>query len=196
MADVKTNPRRKMEEDIYLINKVKEFGDTDSVKELINRHSGIYIEMVNKYLPDSIEGINKYDVLEDKDFCIYDAAIKFDKNKNAKFSTYVGNLARWRCLNIFNRNVRFPQCSVNQIFDDRVSCDPGINKIEEKEDMERIFLAVDSIPDKRVKQIFKMRYREGQKLTPWKKIAKKLDLSIQGCINIHNKHLTEIKKYV
>jgi hypothetical protein len=41
-----------------------------------------------------------------------------------------------------------------------------------------------------------MRYFESKKLTPWKKIAKKLDLSIQGCINIHNKHLTEIKKYV
>ena len=173
MADVKTNPRRKMEEDIYLINKVKESRDTDSVTELINRHSGIYIEMVNKYLPDSMEGINKRDVLEDKDFCIYDAAIKFDKTKNAKFSTYVGNLARWRCLNIFNRNVKFPQCSVSQIFDERVSCNPELTNIEEKEDMERIFLAVDSIPDKRVKQIFKMRYREGQKLTPWKKIAKK-----------------------
>ena len=41
-----------------------------------------------------------------------------------------------------------------------------------------------------------MRYQNGRKLTPWKKIAKKLDLSIQGCINIHNKHLTEIKKHV
>ena len=42
----------------------------------------------------------------------------------------------------------------------------------------------------------KINYSGDKKLTPWKKIAKKLDLSIQGCINIHNKHLTEIKKYV
>jgi hypothetical protein len=41
-----------------------------------------------------------------------------------------------------------------------------------------------------------MRYKDNKKLTPWKKIAKKLDLSIQGCINIHNKHLNQIKKYV
>ena len=41
-----------------------------------------------------------------------------------------------------------------------------------------------------------MRYFDDKKLTPWKKIAKKLELSIQGCIKIHNKHLTEIKKYV
>lgn len=185
-----------MEEDLYLINKVKSLGDQDSVKELINRHSGIYIEMVNKYLPDHMEGINKNDILEDKDFCIYDAAIKFDKNKNAKFSTYIGNLARWRCLNIFNRNVKFPQCSVNEIFNDSVSCNSGINDIQEREDIEKIFLALDSISDKRVKKIFKMRYKGGKKLTPWKKIAKKLSLSIQGCINIHNKHLEEIKRHV
>lgn len=185
-----------MEEDLQLIHKVQEFADTDSVKELIHRHSGIYIEMVNKYIPDSIEGVNKNDILEDKDFCIYDAAIKFDNTKNAKFSTYVGNLARWRCLNIFNRSVRFPHCSVHEIFDDGVSCDSDLHQLEEEEDIRRIFTAVDSISDKRVRKIFKMRYKEGKKLTPWKKIAKKLDLSIQGCINIHNKHLTEIKKYV
>ena len=71
-----------MEKDLLLINKVKKYGDANSVQELIDRHSGIYIEMVNKYLPESMEGINKDDVLQDKDFCIYDAAIKFDKNKN------------------------------------------------------------------------------------------------------------------
>ena len=65
-----------MEEDLYLINKVKNNKDDDSIKELINRHSGIYIEMVNRYIPDSIEGINKDDIIQDKSFCIYDARYK------------------------------------------------------------------------------------------------------------------------
>ena len=185
-----------MEEDILLIDKVKRYGDADSVKELINRHSGIYVEMVNKYLPESMEGVNKDDVLQDKDFCIYDAAIKFDQTKNTKFSTYIGNLARWKCLNIYNKNIKFPQSSISEIFNDSVSCDAGIEELEKQEEIKRIFSAIEKIPDKRVKRIFKMRYKGGKKLTPWKKIAKKLDLSIQGCINIHNKHLTEIKKYV
>ena len=163
-----------METDLHLINKVKEEGDSFSVKELIDRHSGIYVEMVNKYLPDDMDGIMKNDVLEDKNFCIYDAAIKFDESKNTKF----------------------PQCSVDQTFESNVSCDSATNKIQTKEDIERIFLAIDLIKDNRAKKIFKMRYKNTKKLTPWKNIAKKLDLSIQGCINIHNKHLTEIKKYV
>lgn len=185
-----------MEEDLHLINKVKNIGDQDSVMELINRHSGIYIEMVNKYLPDSLEGVNKDDILEDKNFCIYDAAIKFDENKNTKFSTYVGNLARWKCLNIYNKNVKFPQSSISEIYDQSVSCDSQLKDIEKQEELKNIFKIINNSGDERVKKIFKMRYKDGKKLTPWKKIAKKLNLSIQGCINIHNKHLAEIKKCV
>lgn len=185
-----------MENDIYLIDKVKNHADQDSIKELIDRHSGIYVEMVNKYLPESNEGLNKQDVLQDKDFCIYDAAIKFDETKNAKFSTYIGNLARWKCLNIYNKNIKFPQSSISEIYDDSVSCDSDLKRLEKEELIKKIFCKIDSMDDSRIKKIFRMRYKDGRKLTPWKKIAKKLDLSIQGCINIHNKHLTEIKKYV
>jgi RNA polymerase sigma factor (sigma-70 family) len=185
-----------MEEDLSLINKVKENQDTQSLKELINRHSGIYIDMVNKYLHNNNSSINKDDVLEDKDFCIYDAAVKFDENKNTKFSTYVGNLARWKCLNIYNKNSKHPKVSISQKIEKDASCNSEIDFLEEQENIKRIFHVIEKIKDERVKIIFKMRYGQGKKITPWKKIAKKLDLSIQGCINIHNKHLTEIKKYV
>ncbi len=200
--------KRKMAEDIQLINKIKKFRDEKSLKELIDRHSGIYIDMVNKHLPESMEGIDKNDMLEDKDYCIYDAAIKFDESKKAKFSTYIGNLARWKCLNIYNRNIKFPQHSIES---ERTSYRTGVSSMktnfdthseldiretEKEEEIQNIFNIIEKSDDNRVKKIFKMRYKNGKKLTPWKNIAKKLDLSIQGCINIHNKHLTEIKKYV
>jgi RNA polymerase sigma factor (sigma-70 family) len=185
-----------MEKDILLINNVKEEGDIESLKELIDKHSGIYVEMVNKHIPNDLEGVNKEDLIQDKDFSIYEAAINFDENKNTKFGTYVGNLARWKCLNIYNKKVKFPQMDISDIFDTKISEEDALKKIEDKEDIEKIFSALDSVKDKRAKQIFKMRYCGDRKLTSWKKIAKKLDISIQGCINIHNKHLTEIKKYV
>ncbi len=185
-----------MEKDIQLIDKVKSKRDEDSLKELIERHSGIYIDMVNKYIPESLEGVSKQDLLQDKDFCIYDAAIKFDESKNTKFGTYVGNLARWKCLNIYNKKIKFPQTNISDIFDSRVSQKSEMDDIEYEEEIQKALKAVTEIEDIRVKKIFVMRYCGGKKLTPWKKIAKKLDLSIQGCINIHNKHLTEIKKYV
>jgi len=183
-----------MEEDIQLIKKVKECKDNDSIKELIHRHSGIYVDMVNKYIPDSIEGINKNDIIQDKSFCIYDAAINFDENKNTKFSTYVGNLARWKCLNIYNKKIKFPQSCISEVFNEKIFDSQDTIEIEHKESIKEILSIIDKISDRRVKKIFKMRYNSGNKLTSWEKIAKRLDLSIQGCINIHNKHLIEIRK--
>ena len=105
-------------------------------------------------------------------------------------------------LNIYNKKVKFPQNNIDDISlvkDHRsynLSKNSEISMLEEEENLDRIFKLIKNSEDPRVEKIFKMRYKNGKKLTPWKKIAKKLDLSIQGCINIHNKHLTEIKKYV
>jgi len=41
-----------------------------------------------------------------------------------------------------------------------------------------------------------MRYENTNKLTPWRKISKEMDLSIQGCINIHNSALKTIAKKI
>jgi len=192
-----------MEKDNKLIADFKNNQDSKCLEKLIERHSGIYVDMVNKYLPESYDHIQRQDVLEDKDFSIYNAVINFDETKNTKFSTYLGNIAKWKCLNIYNKSKKFPQHSINSenISIDRIShenflVEPEINKIEDKENLSKIKKMVLKSKDPRIKKIFKMRYSNGNKVTPWKKIAKKLDLSIQGCINIHNNYLKEIKKYV
>lgn len=183
-----------MEEDINLINKVKESGDSEYLQELINRHSGIYVDMVNRYIPSDIEGVDKQDILEDKDFCIYNAALSFDEDKNTKFSTYLGNLARWRCLNIYNKIKKFPMQSIDDEKTTNISCDSGIKEVEKEESLNKINQLIQKSKDPRVRKIFSMRYYSGRKTQPWKNIAKELDLSIQGCINIHNVYLEKIKK--
>ena len=52
--------------------------------------------------------------------------------------------------------------------------------------------------DYRVQTIFYERYFCGErgKLKPWKKIADKIELSTQGCINIHNRTLKEFKNKI
>ena len=54
MANDRPDLQRKMEKDLYLINRVKIKKDEDSLKKLIERHSGIYIDMVNKYIPECL----------------------------------------------------------------------------------------------------------------------------------------------
>ena len=49
--------------------------------------------------------------------------------------------------------------------------------------------------DVRVKKIIDMRYNgPHNKLTPWRIIANELEMSIQGCINIHNRFINKLKK--
>ena len=48
-----------METDLLLINKIKDQNDNYSLKELIDRHSGIYMDIVNKIISDSCDFVNK-----------------------------------------------------------------------------------------------------------------------------------------
>jgi DNA-directed RNA polymerase sigma subunit (sigma70/sigma32) len=62
---------------------------------------------------------------------------------------------------------------------------------------EYIFNIINSCSDKRIKKIFKMRYLSGTlKKTSWNKIAKKLKISTQTAINIHNKALKLLKNKI
>jgi len=51
-------------------------------------------------------------------------------------------------------------------------------------------------PDKRVEKIFEMRYIVGtkNKVMPWKQIGDQMNLSIQGCINIHNSAVEHVQQ--
>lgn len=180
-------------DDIDLIKNVKKNGDSDSIQELINRHSGIYVKMVQKYIPKNDESFIYQDFIDDKDSCIYDAALNFDESKNTKFSTYIGNLTKWKCMNAYNKKNKNFKKIIDESREKNFSKDFDFSSIEEVENLENVLESIENIPDERAKVIFKMRYFKSNKITPWKKIAKKLDLSIQGCINIHNKYLMEIK---
>ena len=53
---------------------------------------------------------------------------------------------------------------------------------------------IDQFKDDRIKEIFQIRYFNGKvKKTPWAKIAKKIGVSTQTAINLHNKTLVMLK---
>lgn len=177
--------------DEQLISNIrKKSQPNESLGELIDRHSGIYLDMVNAYSSASSPFIDRAELIEDKNYKIYEAAIKFDKNKGAKFSTYLGNETKWLCLNTYNKNKRKPLVTVD--FIENIKCEEdsvdSISDTIESDLFNKVLNIIKTHPDKRVGKIFNMRYIKGEKnkVMPWKKIGKKLQLSIQGCINIHN----------
>lgn len=186
-----------MESDIFLIEKVKREADLNSLNLLIERHSGIYLDMVNSVIPNNCDFLDKNDIIDDKNISIYKAVMNYDENKNTKFSTYLGNETRWKCLNLFNRGTKYKYLDINDFNDDEnLSDDEMLNKISSKEILDKVYLHANNHKDERVTKIINLRYKigEGNKTMPWKNISEKVNVSIQGCINIHDRFIEEIKK--
>jgi DNA-directed RNA polymerase specialized sigma subunit len=180
-------------DDLSLIEKVKDHGDSSCFQEIVNRHSGIYLQMVHSYAPRSIAIDNINDLLDSKESHIYDAVQNFDETRNIKFSTYLGNHTRWLCLNAANKKTHAP---LDDNFDCEFESSESLEKTE-SDTLNKVFKFIEENEDSRVAKIFKMRYVSvagKRKLVPWRKIAKEINLSIQGCINIHNSTLKKLKK--
>ena len=171
-----------------------------SLKELVDRHSGIFLDIVNNYVPNNSPTCHKQDIIDELEYYVYNAGLKYDQTRGAKFSTFLGNEAKWLCLNQHHKNKKYLLASSTEsefIFENKC-----VDTEEEKKPhfnetlLVKIFEIIDAHPDERVRRIFKLRYvdPEFNKLTPWQKIGKELKMSIQGCINIHNSAITVIRK--
>ncbi len=185
--------------DIELVENIKQDIYTDqSLQELINRHSGIYLDIVHSYMKNCPTPELRQDIVNEKEITIYSSALKYDENRGAKFSTYLGNEAKWKCLNAANKNKKnnkFVEMT-EKLYDEEKQKPNNCNDqyLLEEEILDSFTEYLDDMPDKRIKKIFKLRYSGHKKLTPWRMISKKMNLSIQGCINIHNSALKKIAK--
>jgi len=188
--------------DSELIFGMKNTNDSgECLMELVSRHSGIFMTMVHNYLPNSFSSGPSYrsELIDDKNYYIYQAAMKYDEDRNTKFSTYLGNETRWMCLNLYNKNKNktMKEVGLNCLSPKDIESEDKDKSLSiNKEMLDKILNIVDNYGDSRISKIFKLRYlnSEGNKVMPWKNIGNQLNLSIQGCINIHNKAIRKIKK--
>tara|TARA_Y100000310_G_scaffold280932_1_gene301026 strand:- start:308 stop:922 length:615 start_codon:yes stop_codon:yes gene_type:complete len=187
-------------EDQQLVENIKKNKKTeDCLQELIGRHTGIYLDIVNKYTLNG-NTTNRLDLIDEKDYNIYQAALKYKSDKGTKFPTFLGNETKWICLNKYNKQKKEPQLSIEDIKETEIVNSRFSAKSDniKKEDLEVFSEAIKfsrNHKDKRVEKIFEMRYITGEKnkVMPWKKISEELDMSIQGCINIHNSAVEKFK---
>ena len=187
--------------DVKLTENLKNNIETEaSLKTLVERHSGIFLDIVNSYVPNNSPTCHKQDIIDELEYYVYNAGLKYDQTRGAKFSTFLGNEAKWLCLNQHHKNKKYLLASSPEsafFFENKAVDTENEPKphLDEKL-LVKIFEIIDAHPDKRVRRIFKLRYvdPEFNKLTPWQKIGKELKMSIQGCINIHNSAITVIRK--
>lgn len=186
-----------IENDIELARRVREDKDNEALCQLIERHSGIYVEMVRRFGSTTLYEEQIQDVLKEKDIMIYQAAIKFDESKS-QFQTYLGNLASYACLSLREKNKKNKK--IQSIDDVGFSLESGEEdlreSIEKQEMLVRIREFTKNHQNKKVNKVFYERYEVGtnHKLTPWDKVGEKIGLTAQACINIHNKTIKEFRK--
>jgi len=185
--------------DPHLTSLVKEEDNEEALSLLIDRHSGIYADMVKRYASKSLSINEIYDLMNEKDYVIYKAALEYDESK-AKFSTHVGNKAKYLCLSkktASKKNYRTLSFESIDYSEQSSEMHPN-DKCEINESFTKIMSLINNHHDDRVKTIFKERYFGGErgKLNTWKKIGDQIGLSAQGCINIHDRTLLEFQKHV
>jgi len=188
-----------LEKDEDLVLNIKNNNESEkSLQILIDRHSGLCVDMINSYVNKNNNVSLRSELIKEKDYQIYISALKFNPTKGSKFSTYLGNEIKWKCLNIHNRNKKRQTIPVEETLIDYFSY---ISKDAEQTDHDTFNSIIEytkSHPDKRVAKIFNLRYVIGNNnsVMPWKKISKEIGMSIQGCINIHNSTLKKIKNKI
>jgi RNA polymerase sigma factor (sigma-70 family) len=189
----------KLMKDESLVKSIQDNQNIDScLNVLIERHSGLCVDMINSYISKSYNDSLRQELIKDKDFQIYTSALNFEPKKGAKFSTYLGNTIKWKCLNLYNKDNKRKTIPVEE---NLINYFSYLSK-DEEEPSDDIFNEIinkaKSHPDKRVGEIFRLRYIVGRNnsVMPWKNISKKLDMSIQGCINIHNLAIKNFKNTI
>jgi DNA-directed RNA polymerase specialized sigma subunit len=198
-------------EDLSLIQEIQAGKNEEkNLRYLVDRYSGIYYMMAHRYFPSG--SWNDGSILNDRDFVfgsstviILDAAKKYDPTRGAKFSTHVGNQARWFCLNFINksRNADLDQYHGNLDLTDPRDDEELQNQVN-MEIAAKIIAEIAKMKDDRLSKIFSMRYLEskGKRLTPWSKIHKHIAhrndpdkcVSIQRCIDMHNAAVAKVRR--
>ena len=181
--------------DCDLTNLIKQDNDERALDELISRHSGIYVDMLKKFGFKCLTHNQVQDIMGDKDYVIYKAALEYDSSK-AKFSTHLANKAKYMCLTQKTKN---KNSRITANFDEVQFCQKDKASTPDQscnisDSFNRILNLIEKHKDKRLKIIFHERYFCGNrgKLKPWKQVAQKINLSAQGCINIHDKAIKEL----
>jgi RNA polymerase sigma factor (sigma-70 family) len=183
-------------DDTALVKNIQENNDEFALKELIERHSALCNCLYKKYsAPMIASGVHLQDVMDEKTYMVYKSAMSFDPCKKSKFSTWLYNQLRYQCLNSMNENSHYltlDNDKLNYLIDQTTS-EPR----EYKNINNYINNIIESHSDERVKEIFKMRYcDQSDKKMSWNKIAKKLKISTQTAINLHNKAIKLLKNKI
>ena len=165
--------------------RVQSTGDNDAMLQILDNTSGIYLQKVDRCLPDSWP--EKRDMIEDRQFKIFEYVQAYNPEKKMKLSTYIGQRAMWECRNIYNRTKKTEEleegldCSYEQCYDDH-----------SEELSKKLNILAADFSDKRASFIVDARTSDEPKT--WKQIAADLGTNITTARKVYASFLKSAKK--
>lgn len=181
-----------MADDFSLVMRVKETGDSAAMNELICRNTGVFLQVLDRSLPSDVFATQKEDFRNERSFHLYDAVMKYKPESNMKFSTYLGQTIKWKCLTLKNRGP-----DKDTVFIDSLDVPPAEKEPQDssnKEKIETIFQFAENYPNELARKIVDYRYNSASKIS-WKQIAKKLDISVSWATLIHGQFIKDAKAF-
>jgi hypothetical protein len=178
--------------DVELVSLVKIQRDSHAVTELVHRHTGAYISIINQYeaYPDFRARVNIPDLKEDKFFSIYSCALSYDPNRGMQFGTYVAEMTKFKCSTLIKRgkdNVELDEMTLPPSTD-------NVTLTAEKDSALEVALdEVKHTKDPVFRKIFKMRHG-GKKTKTWRAIGEAVGLTHEGARKVYAKHMGLIKE--
>lgn len=177
--------------DLELITRVKEEQDSGALTELVNRHTGIYTNMVQKYsaYPDFTNKIDVKDVLEEKQYNIYKWALSYDAARKMKFGTYVGEMSKYLCLDVIYRGTE----SVPFNEDTAVNNDTTVEETTATHSsIDQLLSEVEASESVMFKRIVKLKLKDRS----WRTIGKMVGMSHEGARKLYEKHIGAVREHL
>lgn len=180
-----------------LISKIKDSNCNESFNKLSKLYDNFYYSIAQKYSSALVKaGMNKEDIKHEKDFILFKAIKSFDPSQKTKFSTWFCNCSKYHFLNFINANKKYILSEENKI--DFFNNKDILMSFDKNTDvLSYLTSLLSSFKDDRIKQVYELRYFSGgEKLATWNSIAKKIGVSTQTAINLHEKTRVFLKNKI
>lgn len=199
-----------------LIARVKVERDSAALMALVNKHTGIYFQVVNRYAATYPNVIKAHDMDDDKLFNIDRFICDYDPTRGLKLCGYIHDRTDYLCKTMLKRDERNPlsaasytasgQAPLND--DTYPTSNGGYVTLEDESATARVTetanrdIAVADIrraasvvcADPRFVQI--LDYRHGAKEMSWRKVGEKLRLSYEQSRKIYHHNLALVKAHL
>jgi RNA polymerase sigma factor (sigma-70 family) len=188
------------EEDLSLINLAKD-GDNNSIQKLIDKHSGICVDVYKKYINlPNVSGFVSDDIISSKDYIIYNSAKTYDSSRGSKFSTWLANQTKYYCLNSINKYGKLIPTDDSILFNSIENSNLTSSDSEKVNDTKNVIVEIiketlDSLSNKKIKKCIEIKYfSNDEKRKTYTDVASEMNVTVQTVINWHNKFIKMVKQ--